>query len=284
MTPRVLFVGGDKGSWQIRGCQMAAALCNARAVVDPERHDWEWADTVILVKRGIEKYGDLAKASGKTVIWDVLDCWRQPEGNQVSVADYATTVREVAKHCGVSTLIGATQAMADVIGGVYIPHHARPKLRARPVREKVEVVAYEGTKKYLGRWLPALTDACQARGWRFVVNPDSLADADIVVAFRDGQWDGEICRQWKSGVKLVNALTAQRPVLNQESAAWWEIAPTGSVLIDASEVEDALDYWTPYERRRQAAEDGAALASAYRLGAIAGMYRLLLNTTAKVAA
>ena len=47
-------------------------------------------------------------------------------------------------------LIGSTQAMADEIEGVYIPHHYRPGLHARPVRDRIEVIAYEGTRKYLG--------------------------------------------------------------------------------------------------------------------------------------
>ena len=283
MTPRVLFIGGDKGSWQIRAVQMAQAL-GGRAVVDPERHDWEWAQVVVLVKRAIHRYGELARKSGLPIIWDVLDCWDQPEENGVLVAEYAEWVKERAARFRIDTLIGATQSMADAIGGVYIPHHARPKLKAQPVREKVEIVAYEGTKKYLGRWLPALQEACKARGWAFVVNPQSLADADIVVALRDGQWDGEICRQWKSGVKLVNAIAAERPVITQHSAAAFEINTPALPVENTADLDEALDIWTSHERRLQVAHDCAVLSRNYTLGAIAGMYRLLLSSVGTVAA
>lgn len=283
MTPRVLFVGGERGSWAVRGVQMADAL-GARAVVDPERHDWDWAQIVVLVKRGIDKYGEMAKRSRLPIVWDVLDYWQQPEENQKPIAEHVQTVLELASRWNVGTLIGATQAMAEAIDGVYIPHHSRPKLKHSPVREKVQVVAYEGTPKYLGSWKKAIEEICAARGWRFVVNPESLSEADIVVALRDGQWDGEICREWKSGVKLVNAQAAGRPVIAQSSAAFREIHPVGSTIDCVEHLSNALDFWSNYERRLSAAERCRDRALAYTLSSVAHLYREHVLSLARRAA
>lgn len=272
MTPRVLFVGGEKGSWQVRGVQMANAM-GARATQKPTDADWAWAQVVVLVKRAIHQWGETAQRFRIPIVWDVLDQWQQPEENGVPVAVHAAEVKRYAANYGVRTLIGATRAMADTVGGVYIPHHARPGLSPLPIREAVEIVAYEGNRKYLGAWLPVLERSCAARGWRFVVNPSSLAEADIVVALRDGVWDGPICREWKSGVKLVNAMAAGRPVITQDSAAQREIAAVGATLENPGFLDAALDYWTPVEHRQSAAEVSRDRALAYTRSSVANLYR-----------
>jgi len=237
---KILFVGEGAGSWEVRGRQIGKAL-GARVTTQPTRDDWRWADLVILVKRAVDTWGATAKAVGVPAVWDVLDYWRQPEDNQRPADACIADVLQRRDRYRLAGLIGATQAMADDIGGVYIPHHARPGLAPVAPRGRVKVVAYEGTKKYLGSWLNALTAACEARGLQMAVNPPSLAAVDVVVAFRDGKWDGWACRRWKSGVKYVNALTAGKPVLTQDTAGYQEIRPVGLMISAADQLGAALD-------------------------------------------
>ncbi len=172
--------------------------------------------------------------------------------------------------------ICATEAMAAACDGVYLPHHSRPGLTSAPVREDVTTVAYEGNPSYLGRWHGWVADACAKRGWAFVMNPASLADADVVVAFRDGPWDGWICREWKSGVKVVNAIAAGRPLISQDCAAVRELQPIGEVIESPDQLSAALDKWTPRPVRQFVATKSAAKASLYSLSAVAEGYLSLL--------
>lgn len=267
MKQKVLFVGAGKGSWQIRGKQLGKAL-GARVTHAPSPDDWAWADVVVLVKHAITKFGAAAKASGAVLIWDVLDWWAQPEDNGLEMQAAVDRVHDLREQYDVDVLIGATQQMADDIGGVYLPHHARPGLQPREFRDDIAVVAYEGQAKYLGSWHRVIARACQARGWAFVVNPPDLREADLIVAFRGEQWDGPICRAWKSGVKVVNALAAGRPMIGQDCAAMREIVPPSSTVADPSLLDAALDYWTP-EARWKAQVECRQLVAAYSLDAIA---------------
>jgi len=106
------------------------------------------------------------------------------------------------------------------------------------------------------------------------VNPPDLSKVDILVALRDGPWDGWICREWKSGVKLVNALAAGRPVLTQASAAWGEVQPVGSVLASPRDLDVALDLWADREARRETAR--MSQTAAYTLSTVADSYRTML--------
>lgn len=278
MTPKLLIVGADtKGSWRVRGLQIGAVL-GARTTQSPTAQDFRWADVVILVKRALDRWGDVARAYGRPVIWDALDYWLQPEQNGRTEADCVADLR--ARAAGVTTVIGATKAMAQACGGVYIPHHHRPWLVATQPRTRLDVVAYEGTPKYLGAWKAALEQACAVRGLRFVINPPSLTYADVVVALRDGKHDGWACRQWKSGVKYVNAVAAGRPVISQSCAAYDEIQPIGVTVTEPSEIGQALDSITPAMVKAAYAFDGHE----YDIRAVAARYRAAVSSVLRVAA
>jgi hypothetical protein len=240
MKPRhILIVGGEKGSWEVRGHQLGAAV-GARRTVQPTGLDWDWADVVVFVKRAAFFYAEMAKRRD------------QPHANHRPSADLLPDVKRCQTILGNVTLIGATQAMAEDIGGVYLPHHSRPILSARPANARAHVVAYEGRVKYLGAWGPALKSACARLGLQFEINPTSLSDADIVVAFRHGDWDGEVCRRWKSGVKYANAIAAGRPVITQPCAAFDEMQPPGYAIEDISLLEDAIRALLPLSVRQDA--------------------------------
>ncbi len=182
-----------------------------------------------------------------------------------------------------AVVIGATEAMATACDGVYLPHHARPGLRPMPARDTVSCVGYEGNPAYLGRWKQAVESECRRRGWTFVINPQDLTACDLLVAFRDGQWDGWMPREWKSGVKIVNAMAAGRTILTQECAACTEIFPGcgaahGAALDHPDDIGAAFDSWELPIWRAAHAERCVEHVSAFTLTAIAERYRQILQT------
>lgn len=261
----ILMVGADtKGAWKMRGVQLGGAI-GARVTVSPEPYDWDWADLVVLVKRAAIRWQAEARRVKVPVVWDVLDFWAQPEDNDKPREVLIEQVRMIQQAAGVRLLIGATKAMASDIGGVYLPHHCRVGLQPAPIREKAAVVAYEGQRKYLGRWAKALEQSCAELGLRFVVNPTDIREADVLVSFRDGQWDGWACRQWKSGIKHVNAIVAGRPMVSQSSAARDELRPFGKVVDTPEDLTEALNMAAVREFRAEVYEYGQKAAGAYQL-------------------
>ncbi len=277
MSANVLIVGGGHGSWEIRGKQIGAAL-DARMTSAPGADDWHWADVCILVKRAIEPFAAAAHAADVPIVWDALDFWQQPDQNALGTDDAIALGRAWIARTHPALVIGATQAMADDLGGVYLPHHSRPKLAPRPVREHMQTVAYEGTSKYLGSWRAALERACARLGLTFVVNPPDLSEADLVVAFRGERWDGPICRRWKSGVKCVNAIAAGRPLVTQASAAVADIQPPGAQVEDPVALEATLASFMSLSVRQAIAETCRAQSAAYTRAAIARQYRAAIST------
>lgn len=270
---KILMIGAGKGSWEMRGVQLGGAL-GARVTSLPTEADWRWCDVAILVKRAGFNYPMGRRPAGVPVVWDALDFWRQPAQNGLQEPAarrlFAAAIEEIAP----LLVIGATEAMAAAAGdrGAYLPHHGHLNLWATPARETCRAVAYDGNPIYLGNWLPALHEACRRRGWTVLINPPDLTHADLIVSFRDGQWDGWMCREWKSGVKLVNAILSGRPIIRQDSAANREIFPPGTVIERIEALDVALDLWTSHHDR----DFESQRADGYRLDAIAMRYRGLL--------
>lgn len=275
----ILMLGTGKGSFAVRGVQLGAEL-GARVKITPTQDDFAWADVVVLIKHAGPKWAARVRAAKKPIVWDALDYWRQPEENGFTETQARDMLAASMAQVRPRLVIGATQAMANVCGGVYLPHHARPTLAPAPVRDRVYTVAYEGTKKYLGRWAKAVTLECIKRGWDFVVNPRDIRTADILIAFRDGVWDGWMCRAWKSGVKLANALTAGRPIILQSSAAETEIKPFGSVVNHPENIGLALDYWAIRGARAQVVREAEERAKDFTLAKVAADYRAILERAA----
>lgn len=270
----VLIVGHGNGSWIMRGQQIGAAL-GARVRSQPSEDDWRWADVAILVKHAGRQWAPQAHRFGVPIIWDVLDCWRQPDENVWSVEQGKAFIAALQALIRPVAMIAATQRMAQDIGGVYIPHQCRLGLRPTPPRERVQTVAYDGQKKYLGRWHDVIEAECQRRGWTFVINPPNLSEADILVAFRDGRWDGPLCRAWKSGVKYVNAICAGRPIVTQSTNACQELQPEWSLAEQVDDLAGAFDVVSDLDVRRSASQD---VAEAFSVESIAmHCYRPLLE-------
>jgi hypothetical protein len=238
---------------------------------------------VVLVKRAGLQWCRHVRAAGKPIVWDALDFWSQPAQNAMSEAQAVQLLHQQIAQIQPALVIGATVAMATACDGFYLPHQAWPTLAPTPARARIQTVGYDGNVLYLGRWRGILDAACLQRDWTFVINPPDLAQVDLLVAFRDAQWDGWICREWKSGVKLVNAIAAGRPILMQASAAAREIKPAGTVVETAADLHEALDFWRDEPRRAAVVEQSTRRASAYAIAELAASYRQAL-TSLQVAA
>lgn len=284
---RILMVGADgKGSFEMRGRQLGHAL-GARVTLQPSARDWSWADVIVLVKRAAMKWGLQAKRAGAPVIWDVLDFWKQPEENTISLDRLRERIADECKAIGVTTVIGATQAMAQDLNGVYLPHQCIAGLEPAPPRldpNRTIVVGYHGRAKYLGGWKRRLEQACDELGMVFVVNPVDLRELDVVVALRDGQWDGEVCRRWKSGVKYVNALVAGLPVLTHATSGFAEISPVGAIIERPEALEERLQTVSAPTNRAEAYETARSRAQEFDLFSVANRYREIIQSTVRAAA
>lgn len=268
----VLIIGSGHGSFEVRGKQLGAAI-GARVKSSPSPEDLTWADVVVLIKHAGPKWAGTVRRAGKPVVWDALDFWRQPQDNAYNERDARLMLKGALTLVRPTLFIGATQAMAEAGEGAYLPHHAWPSVYPRPIRERVLTVSYDGTKKYLGKWATLIQKECARRGWLFEINAPDHCSGDILVAFRDGQWDGWMCQQWKSGVKLVNAIAAGRPIITQPSAAFDEIQPIGATVSNERSLGAALDAWAPVARRRV----GRSIRE-YDRSEVAEKYRVILES------
>lgn len=273
---RVLVTGrGTSGSWQIRGVQLGAAIGADVVSNAPSAAGY---DIAVLVKR---QRGDLVRRmQGVPLIWDVVDSWPQPEGNRWDRERCMQWLREQVASIKPAGIVAATRQMADDcqefgVPVLALPHHARPGLKRNPIREQVQVVAYEGGLQYLGRWMGVVEAECIRRGWRFVTNHGALANADIVVALRD--CDGYAARALKSNVKLANAQGSGTPVVCCREAGYLETATGAECWADTdAELRDSLDALSSHEARKAASE--TLFAGTPALEAIAGKYRQWLQS------
>lgn len=284
---RILIVGADaKGSFEMRGRQLGNAI-GARVTMQPSARDWAWADVIVLVKRAVMAFGLQAKRARVPVIWDVLDFWKQPQENGIDLDVLKQRVTDECAAIGITTVIGATQAMATDLHGVYLPHHCLSGLEAMPPRldpNRTIVVGYHGRAKYLGAWKQRLEQACENLGMAFVINPVDLRELDVVVALRDGQWDGEVCRRWKSGVKYVNALVAGLPVLAHATSAFDEVGPVGAIVERPETIEERLVTVSSSTNRADAYDLARRRAHEFSLFSVARRYREIIQSTVRAAA
>lgn len=270
----VLILGLGAESQIIRGDQLGGAI-GARVRRNLDVADLAWAEVVVLLKRAGPKWADAVHAAGKPLVWDALDFWAQPNENGLERGAAIDLLREWQRTIRPAVTICATHAMASVCDGVYLPHHARPDQVVYPVRNVVRTVAYEGVPKYLGRWRNAIARECLRRGWQFLVNPPHLGCADIIVAFRDESWDGWMCRNWKSGVKYVNAMTVGRPVITQSHSAFDELDTHGMTVESPEGLSTAFEWYVEKEPR-----EAAMVQDAPTLATVAQTYLTILESVA----
>jgi len=268
---------GTSGSWAIRGHQLGHAI---GADVIANALDVASYDIAVLVKRLQPDLVRRCSRAGVPFVWDVVDSWPQPVGNGWSRAESLAWLVDQVQANRPAAVVAATRAMAADLTSCGLPvlalaHHARPAQRLNLLREHVRVVGYEGGEQYLGRWRAVLERECSARGWRFIVNPEQLADLDIVVALRDSA--GYAARQWKSNVKLANAQETGTPFIGNQEAGYLETAGGGERWADNKlELARALDELTPLHARRAASARLRSVAP--KLEAVATTYRNWLES------
>lgn len=255
----VLFTGtGTSGSWVIRGQQIgrqldASVIHNARA---PSICKF---DVVVVVKRVPETLLIELRKAGRPWILDVVDFYPQPICSQWSRSEAIGWVRERLRYLKPTAVIWPNARMQKDCGfdgpSVFISHHHRPGIVANPIRETVRTIGYEGAANYLEGWMPDIQEQCQKRNWKFVVNPKNLADLDIVLALRGGQWDGYCQQHWKSNVKLANAQGSGTPFIGQPEDGYQETASGAEYWTsNARQLEQAFDWLSPLGNRKSVSE------------------------------
>lgn len=250
---RILVTGrGTSGSWAIRGEQLGAAI---GADVVPNASLFRGYDRAILVKRPRPHMVAAIREARVPLVWDVVDSWPQPHGNEWDRATCLDWLRTEVKAMRPAGIVAATQAMAADcaefgVPVLALPHHARPGQRRNPLRETVRTVGYEGGEQYLGAQRAELERACARRGWTFMVNPAELAALDIVVALRERA--GYAPRHWKSNVKLANAQGSRTPSVVNREAGYLETAGPLQWFADTpAEFEQSFDALADFDQRRQ---------------------------------
>lgn len=276
---KVLITGkGTAGSWKIRGEQLGAAI---GATVEPNATlaTMRKFDVVIVVKRATDRVIEAARQFGGLVIWDALDFWAQPGENGAPIGELVEKGNTFARRMGAAVIVCATEQMAtDFDSPYWLPHHGWDRGRAA-IREFVQIVAYEGDPRYLDTWGDEIAKECARRGWSLVVNRAYLA-ADVVIAFRGGEFDTEATRRWKSNVKLANAQIAGLPFVGQPDCGYletrsgveWFVPERGALGNAFDEIED---------RSTRLAVSDEMFAAAPRLADVAARYKELIACVAK---
>lgn len=256
---KLLFTGkGGAGSWTVRGEQLGAAIGAAVKPMATVR-DVRDADLVVVVKRTPPELLAAIRAARRRWVLDVVDFYPQPLAASWSRSEAIGWVRAKIRELQPDAVIWPNARMAqdcDVdLPSMVLYHHHRPGIAENPIREKVQVIGYEGAPAYLAQWRPVLEQECARRGWKFVVNPQKLADLDIVVAFRGGEWDGYAPSMWKSNVKLANAQGSGTPFVGEYEEGYFETRSGGEYFTnDHAGVVEAFDYLACSKERGRAAE------------------------------
>lgn len=247
---KILFTGrGTSGSWRVRGAQLSAAL-GAEAIPNAIHSD---ADVVVIVKRVEDR--TLRSLRSRKIVWDVVDAYPQPAGNAWNEREAKDWLKREFERVAPHAVIAATHRMAEDLTGFGVPvlwlrHHHRPGIARNSIRERIRVVGYEGSPGYLEgcqKWIRA---ECERIGAAFVVNPDRLADCDVVLAVRNSK--GYAPRHWKSGVKLENAHASGTPFIGARECGYTEIATGCEYWADGpGELRIALDWLVDQSAREQ---------------------------------
>jgi hypothetical protein len=224
--------------------------------------DMSRADMAVVVKRVPDVL--LRSLKGRLWVWDVVDAYPQPSAYEWSREQAVAWVRaEIARLNPTAIIWPTAQMRADCdrgLPGMVLPHHHRPGIKVNPVRKHAQAVAYEGAAQYLGSLRAGIESLCERRGWRFVVNPDHLAEADIVLGMRDS--GGYVSRHWKSNVKLANAHGSGTPFIGNRECGYRETRCGVELWADdLSELAEAFDRLTDQSAREVVSD--RFLASAY---------------------
>lgn len=87
------------------------------------------------------------------------------------------------------------------------------------------------------------------------MNPEHLADLDIVLAMRCGQWTSYAAKHWKSNVKLANAHGSGTSFIGQRDCGYTETASGAEYWADAPrDLATCFDWLESQSTREQVAD------------------------------
>jgi hypothetical protein len=258
---------GSSGSWKVRGEQLGGAI-GARVKPNASEIDVDWADIVIVVKRPIHNFMPMLKKSGKPWVWDVVDFYPQPACSNWNSSQAIKWVWKQIKTYQPTGIIWPNRKMAEDCSrsenDIVLYHHHWPGIQINPIRDRITVVGYEGSAKYLGRWEKEIRKQCDLRGWKLAINEGCHADWDICVAFRDLEFNGYPQKNWKSNVKLANAQGSGTPFIGAFECGYTETRSGAEMYAsDPSDIGRWFDRIESQETRKALSD--ALLSKAYSL-------------------
>lgn len=217
---RVCFTSkSSAGAWKIRGEQFASMRSNWVAINRPNRSELMGIDLVCFVKKPSPDVLSLVRELRIPFVLDIVDSWAQPnDGLAVNGAESARNLfAPVWKNIDADAYIFPNRRMERDLGSLVgsrtvIYHHYWPNIPSNPVRETVSTIGYEGAD-YLGEWEDRIRTYCSLRGVRFVINPISYSEMDVVVIVRGGVHGNFLARNYKSNVKVANAFGSGTPAV-----------------------------------------------------------------------
>jgi hypothetical protein len=271
---KVLVTGrGVSGSWAIRGEQLGAAI---GATVKPMANldDCRAADLIVAIKKVPADLLNNIRASGRPWVYDIVDAFPQPECTYWSPERSRAWLRDHIKNLSPNAVIWPNERMQKDYGGggLVVYHHHRPGIAVNPIRESVRKIGYEGSAKFLEGWSRSIDEQCKRRGYQFVVNPDRLADVDIVLAVRGPRWNGYAQQHWKSNVKLANAHGSGTPFIGMPEDGYTETRSGAEYwATDPRQLSTCFDWLESQSAREEVAS--RFLAASLPIDKIAADYR-----------
>lgn len=263
---KILVTGkGSSGSWKVRGEQLGGAI-GAQVVARASEKQIKKADIVIVVKK---PWPGTNKA--KLTVYDMVDCYPQPASFSW---DKQTLINWSKQHIApYNKTVAATEKMQqDLQTDFWLRHHFRPNIEENQIRQQVQVVGYEGCERYLGKYLPIIAEQCKKRGWQFVINPACLAQCDVLLAVRDDDWRGYASDNWKSCVKMSNAIGSLTPLIALPESGYVETHAPFISIDNTSNISDAFDVVSDFETRFHIANQYLKLKPLYELNTVAQEY------------
>lgn len=275
------------GSVQIRGVEVASARSNwtfARRLTDDliRQHD-----VFCVVKKPDPPLMAHLRDLGKTVVYDTVDPWKQPEDGLAcrSLDDIQAYFAAFLRDVPADGVIFANRTMAEDLGRyaanpTYIYHHFRPTLAPAPLRERAEIVGYHGVAAYLGEWGEILPRVCAELGLVFRAVPGEpfdegdLRSFDIGIVARGGAHGCLMARRYKSNVKLANLYGAAIPcvVMDGEQSSRETAVPEVGFFSSPEGLKTALEALRSYRARMDARNAFLRVREEFTLGCIAGQY------------
>ncbi|CAA0079103.1 Uncharacterised protein [BD1-7 clade bacterium] len=224
---KAFFVGApNQGAWQIRAQQISTCRTNWHC---GSRVSWWMAktcDIFVIVKKIRPKCLARIKATGKPIIYDVVDAWEQPS-DSLKVTDAASALslfeekwRAITPDAAIFADRKMEEDLHSLVGlSTTIYHHSYPPLQPQPVRTTVKKIGYQGRDIFLADWQPILEEIAKENRVEFIINPERLEDLDIGIITRGGEYNGYLEQHYKSNVKLANMMAVGLPCMIQSGSA-----------------------------------------------------------------